>query len=125
MSGERRKVFASGEMDLEGFALRELLQFVRKESPGWPEGAVVDEEVPVEVDGKVLMQLLMHKDRVEALGRVLSRARTRDDNEDEAVNSLLRALRRWADSQAVAMPQKAGLRLVQATPAPTPGDDDQ
>lgn len=104
-------------MDLEGFALRELLEFVRKSSPAWPEGAVVD-EVPVEVDGKVLVQLLMSRDRVEALGRVLSRTRTRDDHEEEAVNALLRALRRWAETQALEMPTKASLRLVKATPAP-------
>lgn len=110
-------------MDLEGFALRELLEFVRKSSPDWPEGAVVD-EVPVEVvDGKVLVQLLMHRDRVEALGRVLSRSHTRDDQEAEAVNALLRALRRWAESQAVEIPARASLRLVKATQAPTPGDD--
>jgi hypothetical protein len=104
------------EVDLEGFALRELLEFIRKESPAWPEGAVVD-EAPVEVDGKVLVQLLMHRDRVQALGRVLSRTGTRDDQEEEAVNALLRALRRWAESQAVDIPTKAILRLVKSTPA--------
>ena len=103
-------------MDLEGFALRELLEFIRRSSPAWPEGAVVD-EVPVEVDGKVLVQLLMHKARVEALGRVLSRTRPRDDHEEEAVNAMLRALRRWAESQALEMPPKASLRLVETNPA--------
>lgn len=108
-------------MDLEGFALRELLEFVRKSSPAWPEGAVVD-DTPVEVvDGKVLVQLLMHKDRIEGLGRVLSRTRARDDHEEEAVDALLRALGRWAESQGVQMPAKATLRLVKA--APTPGQD--
>lgn len=108
------------DVDLEGFALRELLEFIRKESPAWPEGAAVD-DAPVEVDGKVLVQLLMRRDRVEALGRVLSRTRTRDNQEDEAVDALLRALRRWAESQAVEMPQKASLRLVKT--APTGGED--
>lgn len=107
-------------MDLEGFALRELLEFVRKSSPAWPEGAVVD-DAPVEVDGKVLVQLLMHRDRIEALGRVLSRTRARDDHEEEAVDALLRALGRWAESHGVQMPAKATLRLVKA--APTPGQD--
>lgn len=107
-------------MDLEGFALRELLEFVRKSSPAWPEGAVVD-DAPVEVDGKVLVQLLMHRDRIEALGRVLSRTRARDDHEEEAVDALLRALGRWAESQGVQMPAKAALRLVKA--APTHGQD--
>lgn len=105
-------------MDLEGFALRELLEFMRQENPTWPEGAVLD-EVPVEVDGKVLVQLLMHKARIAGLERVLSRTLPRDEDEKDAVNSLLRALGRWAEGQAgERRPSAKVLHLVKAASEP-------
>ena len=103
-------------MNLEEFALRELLEFMRKELPAWPEGAVVQpadgEAVAIAVDGKLLVQVLMRETRVEALLRVLERAQPLDADEGEAVSGMIRALRAWSDAQA-AVKRHPKLALVQ------------
>lgn len=84
--------------DLHGFALREFLEFVRKEDPRWIEGAQVrrsddDRERAGHVDGKVWLEVLICECGAQALARVLARAEAFDENEADAVLSLRKALR--------------------------------
>jgi hypothetical protein len=88
----------SRTVDLHGFALREFLNFVRKEDPCWIDGAQVRRSEDAHqraghVDGKVWFEVLMDESRAQALARVLSRAEAFDENEADAVLSLLKALR--------------------------------
>lgn len=88
----------SRAVDLHGFALREFLQFVRKEDPGWIDGAQVrrtddDHAKSGHVDGKVWLEVLMSERGAQALARVLARAEALDENEVDAVRILRKALR--------------------------------
>ena len=85
-------------VDLHGFALREFLEFVRKEDPGWIDGAQVrrsdgDQQKAGRVDGKVWLEVLTSERGAQALARVLARAEAFDENEADAVLSLRKALR--------------------------------
>lgn len=85
-------------LDLHGFALKEFLDFVRKEDPSWIEGALVRRSDDGQsrssvVDGKLWVELLMSENSAEALVRVLARAELFDESESSAVLSLRRALR--------------------------------
>lgn len=85
-------------VDLHGFALREFLEFVRKEDPGWIDGAQVrrsdgDHQKAGRVDGKVWLEVLTSERGAQALARVLARAEALDENEADAVLSLRKALR--------------------------------
>lgn len=85
-------------VDLHGFALREFLEFVRKEDPGWIDGAQVrrsdgDQQKAGRVDGKVWLEVLTNERGAQALARVLARAEAFDENEADAVLSLRKALR--------------------------------
>lgn len=85
-------------VDLHGFALREFLEFVRKEDPRWIDGAQVrrsdaDHQKAGRVDGKVWLEVLMSECGAQALARVLARAAVVDANEADAVLSLRKALR--------------------------------
>jgi len=85
-------------LDLHGFALKEFLDFVRKEDPSWIEGALVRRSDDGQhrsgvVDGKLWVELLMSENSAEALVRVLARAEFFDESESSAVLSLRRALR--------------------------------
>ena len=85
-------------VDLHGFALREFLEFVRKEDPGWIDGAQVrrsdgDHQKAGRVDGKVWLEVLTSERGAQALARVLARAEAFDENEADAVLSLRKALR--------------------------------
>ena len=88
----------SPAVDLHSFALREFLQFVRKEDPHWIDGAQVrrsddDHQKAGHVDGKVWLEVLMSECGAQALARVLARAVAFDENEADAVLSLRKALR--------------------------------
>lgn len=88
----------SRAVDLHGFALREFLEFVRKEDPTWLEGAQVRRSDDGHqrsglVEGKVWVEVLMGEKSAEALARVLARAEAFDENEARAVLNLLKALR--------------------------------
>lgn len=88
----------SRAIDLHGFALREFLQFVRKEDPSWIDGAQVsrtdeDHAKSGHVDGKVWLEVLMSECGAQSLARVLARAEALDENEVNAVLSLRKALR--------------------------------
>jgi hypothetical protein len=85
-------------VDLHGFALHEFLEFVRKEDPGWIDGAQVrrsdgDHQKAGRVDGKVWLEVLTSERGAQALARVLARAEAFDENEADAVLSLRKALR--------------------------------
>ena len=85
-------------VDLHGFALREFLEFVRKEDPSWLEGAQVRRgddgyQRSGSVEGKVWLEVLMNENGAEALARVLARAEAFDESEADAVLSLRKALR--------------------------------
>jgi ABC-type Zn2+ transport system substrate-binding protein/surface adhesin len=85
-------------VDLHGFALREFLEFVRKEDPNWIDGAQVrrsegDHHKAGRVDGKVWLEVLLSECGAQALARVLARAEAFDENEADAVLSLRKALR--------------------------------
>ena len=88
----------SRAIDLHGFALKEFLEFVRKEDPSWLEGAHVrrsddgHQRLGV-VEGKVWLEVLMSDKTAEALARFLARAQAFDENEADAVLSLRKALR--------------------------------
>lgn len=85
-------------VDLHGFALKEFLDFVRKQDPSWLEGAHVrrsddgNQRAGV-VEGKVWVEVLMSDKTAAALARVLARAEVFDENEADAVRSLRKALR--------------------------------
>ena len=88
----------SRTVDLHGFALREFLEFVRKEDPSWIDGAQVrrsedDHQKGGRADGKVWIGVLMSECGALALARVLARAEAFDENESDAVLSLRKALR--------------------------------
>jgi hypothetical protein len=83
---------------LHGFALREFLEFVRKEDPHWIEGAQVrrsdgGHQKAGRVDGKVWLEVLTSERGAQALARVLARAEAFDESETDAVLSLRKALR--------------------------------
>lgn len=85
-------------VDLHGFALREFLEFVRKEDPAWIEGAQVrrsdsGDQRSGSIEGKVWFEVLMSDKAAEALARVLARAEAFDEYEADAVFSLRKALR--------------------------------
>jgi hypothetical protein len=85
-------------VDLHGFALREFLEFVRKEDPRWIDGAQVrrsdgDLQKAGRVDGKVWLEVLTSERGAQALARVLARAEAFDESEADAVLSLRTALR--------------------------------
>lgn len=85
-------------VDLHGFALKEFLEFVRKEDPSWIDGANVrrsddGHQRSGVVEGKVWVEVLMSDKTVEALARVLARTEAFDENEADAVLSLRKALR--------------------------------
>jgi hypothetical protein len=85
-------------VDLHGFALREFLNFVRKEDPRWIDGAQVrrsedDHQRAGRVDGKVWLEVLTSECSAQALARVLARAEAFDDNEADALLSMRKALR--------------------------------
>lgn len=85
-------------LDLHGFALKEFLDFVRKEDPSWIEGAQVrrsdnEQQRSGSVDGKLWVEVLMSEKAAEGLARVLARAESFDENESVAVRSLRKALR--------------------------------
>jgi hypothetical protein len=88
----------SRAVDLHGFALKEFLEFVRKEDPSWLEGAHVrrsddGHQRSGVVEGKVWLEVLMSDKTAEALARFLARAEAFDENEADAVLSLRKALR--------------------------------
>lgn len=88
----------SRAVDLHGFALREFLEFVRKEDPSWIEGAHVrrsddGHQRSGVVEGKVRVEVLMCDKTAEALARVLARAEAFDENEADAVLILRKGLR--------------------------------
>jgi hypothetical protein len=85
-------------VDLHGFALKEFLDFVRKQDPSWLEGAHVrrsddGHQRSGVVEGKVWVELLMSAKTAEALARVLARAEAFDENEADAIRSLRKGLR--------------------------------
>lgn len=85
-------------LDLHGFALKEFLDFVRKEDPSWIEGAQVrrsdnGQQGAGSVDGKLWVEVLMSEKVAEGLIRVLARAESLDENESVAIRSLREALR--------------------------------
>ena len=85
-------------VDLHGFALKEFLEFIRKEDPSWIEGAHFRRSVDGHqssgvVEGKVWVEVLMCDKTAEALARVLARAEAFDENEADAVLSLRKGLR--------------------------------
>ena len=89
---------ANRTVDLRGFALREFLEFVRKEDPTWLEGTQVRRSDDGHqrsglVDGMVWVEVLLCEKSAEALARVLTRADAFDDDETDAVLSLRKALR--------------------------------
>lgn len=89
---------AKGAVDLHGFALREFLEFVRREDPSWLEGAQVrrsdgDYQRSGLIEGKVWLEVLMSEKSAEALVRVLARAEASDESEVDALLSLQKALR--------------------------------
>ena len=88
----------SRAIDLHGFALKEFLEFVRKEDPSWIDGAHVrrsddGHQRSGVVEGKVWVEVLMCHRTAEALARVLARAEAFDENEADGVLSLRKALR--------------------------------
>ena len=88
----------SRAVDLHGFALKEFLEFVRREDPSWIDGALVrrsddGHQRSGVVEGKVWVEVLMSDKTAEALARVLARAEAFDENEADAVLSLRKALR--------------------------------
>ena len=88
----------SRAVDLHGFALREFLEFVRKEDPSWIEGAHVrrsddGHQRSGVVEGKVWVEVLMCDKTAEALARVLARAEAFDENEADAMLILRKGLR--------------------------------
>jgi hypothetical protein len=88
----------SRAVDLHAFALKEFLEFVRREDPSWIEGAHVrrsddGQQRSGVVEGKVWVEVLMSEQTAEALARVLARAEACDENEADAVQSLRKALR--------------------------------
>ena len=88
----------SRAVDLHAFALKEFLEFVRREDPSWIEGVQVrrsddGHQRSGVVDGKVWVEVLMSEKTAEALARVLARAEAFDENEADAVLSLRKALR--------------------------------
>lgn len=85
-------------VDLHGFALKEFLEFVRKQDPSWLEGAHVrrsddGHQRSGVVEGKVWVEVLMSAKNAEALARVLARAEAFDENEADAILSLRKGLR--------------------------------
>lgn len=85
-------------VDLHSFALKEFLEFVRKQDPSWLEGAHVrrsddGHQRSGVVEGKVWVEVLMSDKTAEALARVLARAGAFDENEADAILSLRKALR--------------------------------
>lgn len=89
---------AKRAVDLHGFALREFLEFVRREDASWLEGAQVrrsddDYQKSGLIEGKVWLEVLMSEKNAEALVRVLARAEASDESEADAVLSLRKALR--------------------------------
>ena len=89
---------ANRTVNLHGFALREFLEFVRKEDPTWIEGAQVrrsddGHQMSGLVEGMVWVEVLLSEKRAEGLARVLARAEAFDDDEADAVLSLRKALR--------------------------------
>ena len=88
----------SRTVDLHAFALKEFLEFVRREDPSWIEGAQVrrsddGHQRSGVVEGKVWVEVLMSDKAAEALARFLARAEACDENEADAVLSLRKALR--------------------------------
>ncbi len=88
----------SRAVDLQAFALKEFLEFVRREDPSWIEGAHVrrsgdGHQRSGVVEGKVWVEVLMSDRTAEALARVLARAEAFDEREADAVLSLRKALR--------------------------------
>jgi hypothetical protein len=88
----------SRAIDLHGFALKEFLEFVRKEDPSWLEGAHVrrsddGHQRSGVVEGKVWLEVLMSDKAAEALARVLARAEAFDEYKADAIFSLRKALR--------------------------------
>ena len=88
----------SRAVDLHGFALKEFLEFVRKEDPSWIEGAHVrrsddGHQRSGVVEGKVWVEVLMCDKTAEALARVLARAEAFDENEADAMLILRKGLR--------------------------------
>lgn len=87
----------SRAVNLQAFALKEFLEFVRREDPSWIEGAHVRRSDDGHqrsglVEGKVWVEVLSDK-VAEALARVLARAEAFDENEADAERSLRKALR--------------------------------
>ena len=85
-------------VDLHGFALKEFLEFVRKEDPSWIEGAHVrrsddGHQRSGVVEGKVWVEVLMCDKTAEALARVLARTEAFDEHEAHALVSLRKGLR--------------------------------
>lgn len=84
-------------VDLHSFALKEFLEFVRKQDPSWLEGAHVrhsddGHQRSGVVEGKVWVEVLLSSKAAEALARVLERAEPLDEHEEHAVLSLRKAL---------------------------------
>ncbi len=88
----------SRAVDFHAFALKEFLEFLRREDPSWIEGAQVrrcddGHQRSGEVEGKVWVEVLMSEKTAEALARVLARAEAFGENKADAVLSLRKALR--------------------------------
>ena len=89
---------SSRTVDLHGFALKEFLEFVRKQDPSWLEGAHVrrsddGHQRSGVVEGKVWIELMMSAKTAEALARVMARAEAFDENDADAILSLRKGLR--------------------------------
>jgi hypothetical protein len=76
-------------LDLHSFALRELFEFIRREEPAWPEGAVIHDKL---VDGKVHAELLLTAEHFNALGHLLARSSAHNYAEAQALMALRQAL---------------------------------
>ncbi len=74
-----------------GRVLCELFEFIRREEPTWPEGAVLHDEL---VDQRVHVEMLVSEEHINALARVHSRCGVHDEGEAQAMMSLTQALLR-------------------------------